>query len=393
MSLLTHLECSQCGQHEDAARLASVCSACGAALLARYDLALGRHLLARAGAGSRARSLWRMRELLPPAAPEERVTLGEGSTPLLRSRRLEEAAGHAPIFVKDESQNPTYSFKARGMAMAVTAAVRLGAQRFAVPSAGNAGGALAAYAARAGAEAVVVLPADTPRAFVSIAALYGARVELVDGHIGDAGRRVGALREEGWLDVSTFKEPYRVEGKKTLGFEIVEDLGWRYPDWIIYPTGGGTGLVGMWKAFGELEAIGWIGGRRPRMVAVQAEGCAPIVDAFRAGASDAIVPQAPVTSAFGLRVPRPFAARLILAAIRESEGTAVAVSEEAIASGVAELTRVGGIDASPEGGAAWAGLRALAASGAIARADTVVVVNTGAGVLYREERETMSGAR
>jgi threonine synthase len=244
MSLLTHLECSQCGRREDAAHAAGVCSDCGAALLARYDLALGRHLLARAGAAARERSLWRMRELLPPAAPEERVTLGEGSTPLLRSRRLEEAAGHAPIFVKDESQNPTYSFKARGMAMAVTAAVRLGGRRFAVPSAGNAGGALAAYAARAGAESLVVLPADTPRAFVEIAALYGAQVELVDGHIGDAGKRVAARREEGWIDISTFKEPYRVEGKKTLGFEIVEDLGWRYPDWIVYPTGGGTGLWG-----------------------------------------------------------------------------------------------------------------------------------------------------
>jgi threonine synthase len=386
MSLLTHLECSQCGRREDAAHAAGVCSDCGAALLARYDLALGRHLLARAGAAARERSLWRMRELLPPAAPEERVTLGEGSTPLLRSRRLEEAAGHAPIFVKDESQNPTYSFKARGMAMAVTAAVRLGGRRFAVPSAGNAGGALAAYAARAGAESLVVLPADTPRAFVEIAALYGAQVELVDGHIGDAGKRVAARREEGWIDISTFKEPYRVEGKKTLGFEIVEDLGWRYPDWIVYPTGGGTGLVGMWKAFAELEAVGWISGRRPRMASVQAEGCAPVVDAFRAGASDAIVPEAPATSAFGLRVPKPFAGRLILAAIRESDGAAVAVSEEAIAAGVSELARTGGIDASPEGGAAWAGARALIASGKIARGETVVVVNTGAGALYRDRR-------
>ncbi|MFN0151495.1 MAG: threonine synthase [bacterium] len=387
MSLLTHLECSACGAHENAARVANVCVACGGVLLARYDLAVGRRVLARGDLAGRPRSLWRLRELLPPSAPAERVTLGEGGTPLLRARRLERACGHEPVFIKDEAVNPTQSFKARGMAMAVTCAIARGVTRFAVPSAGNAGGALAAYAARAGAPAIVVLPSDTPRAFITAARLHGAHVELVEGHIGDAGRRVAALKEEGWFDVSTMKEPYRVEGKKTLGFEIVEDLGFRYPDWIVYPTGGGTGLVGMWKAFAELEAIGWVSGRRPRMVSVQTEGCAPVVDAFRSGAADVTAPERPTTRVYGLRVPKPFAGRLILAAIRESGGTALAVSENAIAEGTATLPRLAGIDAAPEGGAAWAGFLTLLREKRIARGDTVVVVNTGAGVLYRDGSE------
>jgi threonine synthase len=384
MSFLTALDCSRCGESFDAARLAGTCTACGGPLLARYDLTAARHVMARRDLGSRPRTLWRIHELLPPAAPAERVSLGEGGTPLLRAPRLEAAIGHAPIFVKDEASNPTLSFKARGMATAVTCARARGATALAVPSAGNAGGALAAYAARAGLRALVVLPADTPQAFVSEARRYGAEVELVPGHIGDAARRVAERAAEGWFDVSTFKEPYRVEGKKTLGFEIVEDLDFRYPDWIVYPTGGGTGLVGMWKAFAEMEAIGWVRGRRPRMAAVQAAGCAPVVAAHAAGAEEVTPPPSPATRAYGLRVPRPFAGRLILAAIRESEGAALAVTEEEIDAGAREMARAEGIDASPEGGAAWAGLRALAREGRLRSGEAVVVVNTGAGLKYAE---------
>lgn len=357
-----------------------MCPDCRAPLLARYRAAAP---LPRPDLAARPRSLWRFQELLPAVPDACRVSLGEGETPLLPARRLGAGAGLERLFVKEEAPNPTLSFKARGIAMAVSCAIARGVTRFAAPSAGNAGGALAAYAARAGMPALVILPRDTPAAFVEEARGHGAEVELVDGTIADAGRRLAERASEGWFDLSTFKEPYRVEGKKTLGFEIVESLGFRYPDWIVYPTGGGTGLVAMWKAFLELEALGWIAGRRPRMVAVQAAGCAPVADALDAGAVDVTAPERPFTRAWGLRVPRPFAGRLILAAIRDSGGRAVRVEEEAIAAGASEIARLEGLDACPEGGAAWAGVRALAREGAIAPADTVVFVNTGAGIKYR----------
>jgi len=387
-SLFSHLECSACVRRADAGGLATICPACGAPLVARYA-AGGPPPAGTATAvpprdlGSRPHSLWRFPELLPPLAPADRVTLGEGATPMLRIAALEAAVSHAPIYIKEEGLNPTLSFKARGMAVAVSMARARGATRLAVPSAGNAGGALAAYAARAELPALVVLPEDTPGAFAAEARRHGALVELVPGTIGDAARRIAERAAEGWFDLSTFKEPYRLEGKKTLGFEIVEDLGFRYPDWIIYPTGGGTGLVGMWKAFAEMEALGWLAGRRPRMIAVQADGCAPIVAAFASGAERATPPANPHTAAYGLRVPKPFADRLILAALRESDGDAIAVSEAAIASGAGDLARLAGMDAGPEGAAAWAGARALIANGRIRRDDVVVVVNTGAGIKYR----------
>ncbi len=385
MSLLTHLECSRCGREEAPSGLVGVCPACGEPMLARYDLVAGRHVLSRFDLAARERSLWRVAELLPSVRPAERVTLGEGGTPLQRAARLEQVVGHAPIHVKDEGRNPTLSFKARGMAVAVSCARARGARRLAVPSAGNAGGALAAYAARAGLEALVVLPADTPRAFAEEARRHGAEVEIVPGLLPDAGRRVAErAAAEGWFDLSTFREPYRVEGKKTLGLEIVEDLGFRYPDWIVYPTGGGTGVVGIWKACAELEAIGWVRGRRPRMACVQAEGCAPIVDAFEKGAPSVEPPAAPSTRAYGLRVPKPFAARLILGVLRESDGAALRVSEREIEDSASELARLEGIDASPEGGAAWAGARRLLAEGRVAKGESVVVLNTGAGIKYRE---------
>ncbi len=384
MSLATHLECSRCGREELITRLAGVCPACGEPLLVQYDLVAGRHVASRFDVTTRPRSLWRFAELLPNIALKDHVTLGEGGTPLLRATHLEDAVGHAPIFVKDEGLNPTFSFKARGMAMAVTCALARGATRLAAPTAGNAGGALAAYAARAGLPALVVMPDDTPPAFAEDARRHGAEVELVRGLISDAGRRVAErAAAEGWFDVSTFREPYRVEGKKTIGFEIVEDLGFHYPDWIVFPTGGGMGLVGIWKAFAELEALGWVRGRRPRMACVQAAGCAPIVDAFERGASAVEAPASPTTRAYGLRVPKPLAGRLILGLLRESDGAALRVSEDAIERGADELARREGIDAAPEGGAAWAGARDLIAQGKIGRDATIVVVNTGAGVKYR----------
>jgi threonine synthase len=383
MSLATHLECSRCGREEALAQRIDVCPACGDPLFVRYDLVAARHVASRYDLTGRPRSLWRFAELLPGVPHREQVTLGEGGTPLLRAPRLEAAIGHAPLFVKDEGHNPTFSFKARGMAMAVSCARAHGATRVAAPSAGNAGGALAAYAARAGLPALVVFPSDTPPAFPEDARRHGAEVELVPGLIGDAARRVAERAGEGWSDLSTFREPYRVEGKKTLGFEIVEDLGFRYPDWIVFPTGGGVGLVGIWKALAELEAIGWVRGRRPRMVAAQASGCAPIVDAMERGLSAVEPPARPSTRAVGLRIPKPLAARLILAALRESDGAAVRVSEDDIARAVAELASREGIDASPEGGVAWAAVRQLVADGRIGRDETVVIVCTGAGVRYR----------
>ena len=384
MAFFTHLECSvPCGAGSYDPRREQHLCACGAPLLARYDLDAAR-AWQRASLAGREPNMWRYRELMPLFDGESPITLGEGWTPLLHAPRLGAALGLRRLYVKDESRNPTESFKARGQSAAVTRAVALGARVLSVPTAGNAGGALAAYAARAGVEARVFLPADAKGAFVRECELYGATTELVDGFITDAGRvaaeRGGPL---GWYDVSTLKEPYRVEGKKTMGFELAEQLQWRLPDWVLYPTGGGTGLVGMWKAFEELARIGWLAdAARPRMVSVQAEGCAPIVRAFETGAERAAPVDNPHTMADGLRVPRAIGDVLMLRILRESRGTAIAVSDAAMLAGMRRLSATEGVSTAPEGGAAVAALEHLVAAGRIAADDLVVVFNTGGALKY-----------
>jgi threonine synthase len=332
--------------------------------------------------------MWRYREVMPlldtPAGPEEPVSLGEGWTPLIPARRLGASLGLSNLLIKDESLNPTNSFKARGLSAAVTRAKYLGATVLSIPTAGNAGNALAAYAAQAGLAARVFMPRDVKRPFVQECELYGADVTLVEGLITDAGRaaaeRGGPL---GWYDVSTLKEPYRIEGKKTMGYELAEQLDWTLPDWIIYPTGGGTGMVGMWKAFAEMSALGWIDPvRRPRMVTVQAEHCAPIVRAFEEGAERARPWEQARTVADGLRVPRAIGDFLVLRAVRESGGAAVAVSDADMVAGMRDLGRCEGISAAPEGGAALHALHVLLAAGRIGKDDRVVVFNTGGALKY-----------
>ncbi|HUP46914.1 MAG TPA: threonine synthase [Thermoanaerobaculia bacterium] len=367
------LACSACDAQYDTRGLHNLCARCGAPLLARYELEPDPGL--RDAIRQRPANLWRYAEVLPANAGAEIVTLGEGCTPLLPSRLGDN------IFVKDESKNPTRSFKSRGMACAVTMAKRGGAAALAAPTAGNAGAALSAYGARAGLPVFVAMPVDTPRSIVTECRRFGATVELVEGVITDAARRVQQyIADQGGFDLSTLKEPYRVEGKKTMGYELLEDLG-RLPDAILYPTGGGTGLIGMWKAFAEMERLGWIGKERPRMYAVQSSGCAPIVRAFEQQLESAPVWESPHTAAWGLRVPRAIGDRLMLRVLRESGGGAIAVPEEMIESGAAEL-RAEGIDAGPESGAAVVALRLLRSSRMIRDADTVVLFNTG-GDKYR----------
>jgi threonine synthase len=330
--------------------------------------------------------MWRYREMLPVFDAEQPVTLGEGFTPLFRAARLGAAVGLDHLYIKDESLNPTNSFKARGQSTAVTRALALGATTLSIPSAGNAGTALAAYAARAGLEARVFLPRDVKRPFARECELHGAHLTLVDGLITDAGR---AAAEEGaplgWYDVSTLKEPYRLEGKKTMGYELAEQLDWQLPDWIVYPTGGGTGLIGMWKAFEELEALGWIReGNRPRMVSVQAEGCAPIVKAFEQGLDHGVAIDSPQTVADGLRVPRAVADFLMLRVLRESRGAAVAVSDEAMVSAMRRIGSSEGVSAAPESGAALVAIEHLVQAGRIRRTDRVILFNTGGALKYLE---------
>lgn len=359
-----------------------VCAVCGAPYLVRLAHAPG--LEAKRAIAKRPWTMWRYREWLPLMDDEEPVSLGEGGTPLLEVARLARDDGFARLLVKDESVNPTGSFKARGLAAAVTRATSGGATRFVVPTAGNAGIALAAYAARAGVTARVYAPAWTPVPILTQIRSYGAELVLIEGHIGDCGRAARAWASENVaLDVSTLREPYRIEGKKTLGLELAEQMGWTLPDAIVYPTGGGTGLIGMWKVFLELRAAGWIGDPMPRMFAVQASGCAPVVQAFDGGADRCTAWPDPQTIAAGLRVPGPFGDRLILSALHASGGGAIAVSDAALALGAQQLMTVEGIDAAPEGGATLAGARALLRQGRIRPAETVVLFNTGAGWLYR----------
>lgn len=379
-SSLSHLECSRCRKRQPCDRLANLCD-CGGPLLARYDLAAAARTFTRQTVAARERSMWRYRELLPPGEP---VTLGEGMTPLLAAPRLGKQLGLANLFLKDEGANPTGSFKARGLSAAVTRAKALGAETLAIPTAGNAGGALAAYAARAGLRAVVVMPRDTPEANVAECRACGADVRLLDGLISDCGRYVAEHKlRAGWFDVSTLKEPYRIEGKKTMGFELVEQLG-RVPDVIFYPAGGGVGLIGMWKGFDELEALGWIGPERPRMVAVQAAGCAPVVEAFEKGGESAEFWENARTIASGLRVPGPLGDFLMLAVIRASAGTAVAVPDEQMLADARRLAAAEGLFVAPEGAATVSAAARLARDGWLGRDDLVVLFNTGTGYKYAE---------
>jgi threonine synthase len=377
------LECAACGRWISADGLRNLCPDCSGPLLARYDLARIARDWRPAALAGRAPGVWRWREVLPVAPGEAPLTLGEGGTPLLPSRSIGPALGMPRLSFKDESCNPTLSFKARGLAVAIHRARALGARHVAIPSAGNAGSATAAYCAAAGLPCTVAMPSDTPAPILAECRIHGARVELVDGTIADAGAWIRERAAgEGWFDVSTLREPYRLEGKKTMGYELAEARGWRLPEAIVYPTGGGTGLVGMWKAFDELEALGWIGSERPRMISVQAAGCAPIVRAFEAGAARAEPEANPRTAASGLKVPSAIGDFLILAAVRASNGTALAVEDAALLAGARRLAAEEGIFASPEAGATVAALPALLASGAIdPGADTVCFV-TGHGIKY-----------
>ena len=376
------LECSECGGTRAPEGAPGVCPACGAPLLVRY--AALPFPEARALLRERRGGMWRWREWLPLRDDEQPVTLREGSTPLLAVPRVAQRYGLPRLLVKEEGVNPTGSFKARGLSAAVTRAVLGGARRFVVPTAGNAGVALAAYAARAGVTARVYAPRTTPPMLLAQIRLFGAELELVDGHIGDCGARARAYAAEtGAVDVSTLREPYRIEGKKTLGLELAEQFGWSLPDVIVYPTGGGTGLIGMWKAFAELRAAGWVTGRTPRLCSVQSSGCAPVVRAFERGADVCEPWPDPRTVASGLRVPGPLGGRLMLRALRETGGSAVAVADAELEAAARGLQRLEGIDASPEGGAALAGLAALVRAGLVDPGERIVVFNTGAGWLYR----------
>jgi threonine synthase len=385
-TFVTHLACGQCGKSHPAGALHNLCTACGRPLLVQYDLAAVAAALTKERLATRAPSLWRYRELLPVTRPENIVTLGEGSTPLLALPRLGKSLGMDRLWLKDEGQLPTLSFKSRGQAVAISMAKELGVQRVAIPSAGNAAGAMAAYAARAGMEAWVFMPEDVPQGNLMECDLLGARIRLVNGLIGDCGKIVkDGAQAMGWFDVSTLKEPYRLEGKKTMGLEVAEQMGWTVPDVIVYPTGGGTGLIGMWKAFNELERMGWIGPKRPRLVSVQAEGCAPIVRAFHAHADYAEPWQNAHTVAAGLRVPSAVGDFLMLRALRETRGTAVAVSDEAMLQDQKALARLEGICPAPEGGATLAALRKLLAEGWLRRDESVVLFNTGHFIKYPYE--------
>jgi len=382
---VTHLECAACGLRHEARRLHNLCAECGKPLLVRYDLKSAAASLTKESLRGRGPDLWRYREVLPVESDENVVTLGEGYTPLVHASRLGAQLGLTGLYIKDEGQNPTQSFKARGMTAAVSMAKELGAHKLAVPSAGNAAGALAAYAARAGLEAHIFMPRDTPKANVIECEQTGAQVTLMDGLITDCGAEVARRKDsEGWFDVSTLKEPYRIEGKKTMGYELAEQFDWELPDVIIYPTGGGTGLIGMWKAFDEMEQMGWIGSKRPRMVTVQASGCAPIVRAFEEGKRFADEFPNAQTTASGLRVPRAIGDFLILDALRASGGTAIAVTDEELIDATKEIGSAEGIFCAPEGAACLPALKKLQSAGAVKAGERVVLFNTGSGVKYVE---------
>jgi threonine synthase len=383
---VTHLDCALCGLRHEPNVLQNLCVECGKPLLVRYDLEAAAQTLSPDSLKEREASLWRYREVLPIEDWNNTVSFGEGWTPMLNAQRLADTLPvEINLYIKDEGQNPTQSFKARGMTAAISMAKELGIKKVAVPSAGNAAGALAAYAARAGMEAHIFMPSDTPRANIVECQQTGANVTLIDGLITDCGKIVAERKEaEGWFDVSTLKEPYRVEGKKTMGYELGEQLNWELPDVILYPTGGGTGLIGMWKAFDEMQQMGWIGNKRPRMISVQSSGCAPVVRAFENGERFAAEFENAETVASGLRVPKAIGDFLILDALRASNGTAVAVSDEELIKAVGEIGALTGIFCAPEGAACLPALRRLIKDGFVNNGETVVIFNTGSGVKYLE---------
>ena len=379
---MTHLECTACGLRHEWNRLQNLCTKCGKPLFATYGFAALCKLdwFNQSSLSEREKSLWRWRELLPLPEKIEPISLGEGGTPLLRAKSF---ADDVDLWIKDESLNPTQSFKARGMSVAVSMAKYLGAKKLAAPSAGNAGGALAAYAARGGLEAHIFMPRDTPRANIVECRELGAHVTLIDGLITDCGIEIARRKEkEDWFDLSTLKEPYRIEGKKTLGYEIAEQLNWKLPEVILYPTGGGTGLIGMWKAFDEMEKLGWIDSKRPRMFSVQASGCAPIVRAFEAGKKFAAEFSNARTIASGLRVPKAIGDFLMLEILRESKGGAVAIDDDEMIRTVREVGSKEGLFVAPESAACFAALKKLQASGKIDIGERVVIFNTGSGIKY-----------
>ena len=382
MSFAREIVCSRCDRRFPLTQLLNLCD-CGAPLLVRYDLRAAAAALTKSALNGRVSTLWRYRELLPLQDDGNLVSLGEGFTPMLEANALARELGLSRLWIKDEAQNPTGSFKDRGLSLAISRAKELGVKKTAIPSAGNAGGSLSAYAARAGIEAHVFMPKDTPAANQIEARQYGAHLTLVDGLINDCGRIIAERKAaEGWFDVSTLKEPYRVEGKKTMGYEIAEQLNWNLPEVIIYPTGGGTGLIGMWKAFAELEEVGWIGSKRPRMVSVQASGCAPIVRAFNEAQESAEAWQNAKTVASGLRVPQAVGDFLMLRALRESNGTALDVSDEDMIGEIPRVGRAEGVFFCPEGAACVAALRRLRRNGWIKATDEVVIFNTASGLKY-----------
>ena len=381
MPNVAFFECSRCHLHHDPGKPQTVCTTCSGTLYVRYDLSAAKGAAQRDTIGTGAKDkrwsgMWRYRQVLPEVDP---VTLGEGWTPMLPSRR------HANVWLKEEGANPTGTFKARGLAMAVTMARHYGLKKLAAPTAGNAGGALAAYAAAAGIEAHIFMPRDTPMANQVECRAYGAHLNLVDGLISDCGRMVAERKAaEGWFDISTLKEPFRVEGKKTMGYELVEQLGWEYPDAVFYPTGGGVGMIGMWKAFEEMEQLGWVSGTRPKMIAVQSAGCAPVVRAFERGEAVSQMWQDAHTFASGLRVPKPYGDAMILDIVRASAGTAVALSDDAIFASLKDWATQEGLLLSPEGAAATAGYDHLISTGFLTPRDRVVLFNTGSGNKYTD---------
>jgi len=385
MSQLTHLQCSKCGERYDADQVQTVCKKCGKPLFARYDLERAKETLNKRELVGRVSSMWRYREILPVRRSENIVTLGEGWTPLTPTHRLGESLGLKSLLVKDEGIIPTGSFKARGLSAAISRAKELGVKRVALPSAGNAAGAIAAYGARAGLEVYVFMPEDAPKVNAVESDVVGSKVVFVKGLISDAGKLVkDGAQEMGWFSVATLGEPYRVEGKKTMGLEVAEQLDWKLPDVIIYPTGGGTGIIGMWKVFDELEQMGWIGRERPRMVSVQAEGCSPIVKAYREGKEESQFFEGANTVAAGLRVPKALGDFLILKAVKESKGTAIAVSDEELMADVRLISRLEGIFACPEGAATISALRKMVEAGEVDRSERVVLFNTGSGLKYTD---------
>ncbi len=388
MTTLTHLECSLCNKTFEAGKVHNLCD-CGGPLLVRYDLEKAKANWNRDWLANGPTNMWRYAPVLPVSKPAAITTLGEGMTPLVRTKRIGELVGAHDLWVKDEGLNPTGSFKARGLSCAVSMAVELGIKKVAIPSAGNAASAMAAYAAAAGIEAHIYMPKDVPQSNFIECMAFGAKVTLVDGLISDCAKIVAAGKDtHGWFDVSTLKEPYRIEGKKTMGYELAEQMRWQLPDVIFYPTGGGVGLIGMWKAFDEMETLGWISSKRPKMIAVQVEGCQPVVRAYNAGEARSTFWDNAHTVASGLRVPKPLGDFLILDAVRKSGGCAIAVSDDELIDAGIELATAEGMFVAPEGSACVAALRKLLASGFLKAEEKIVIYNTGSGLKYLEAYST-----